>query len=145
MPRSAFHSESDLAAAYDAHADAVFRHCYFRTFDRELGKTLMLDTFRETWTFIAEGNCIDDMKMFLYRTANTLIAAAAPSAKVQVHGAEDRVISTLRQVPSEDRNAFILRQIDGLSAQEAASVLGESVETLNGRVQRCMNRIAALA
>jgi len=146
MSRSTFHSEGDLSVAFDTYADALFRHCYFRTFNRELGKQLMLDTFRGTWQFIAEGNYIDDMKLYLYRTANLLIAGVRTDVvAASVDASEDAVVTTLRQLPTEDRDAFVLRHIDGLSAAEAASVLGESEGALNHRVDRCMDRIATLA
>ncbi len=145
MSRSSFHSERDISAAYDAHADAIFRHCYLRTFDREQGKELMLQTFRKAWQFIAEGNYIDDMKMFLYRTASSLIAEVRPQmAEVTVAAEnEDRVISVLRRLESGDRDAFILRHVDGLAERDAADLLGESVEVLLQRMERCMSRISA--
>ncbi len=150
MSRSTFHSETDLAAAYDAYADALFRHCYFRTSDREKGKELMLEAFRRAWRFIAEGNYIDDMRMFLYRAANTLILEArAVSADVAVSVAatadENQVISALQRVLPEDRDAFILSQIDEFPAHDAAEILGETPAKLASRVQRCMTALSALA
>ncbi len=148
MSRSTFHSETDIAAAYDLYADALFRHCYFRTFDREKGKELMLETFRRAWRFIADGNFIDDMRMFLYRAANDLVIDIRKDTDIAVAstgaGDEDRVLSALRRVRSDDRDAFIFHHIDGMKTEDAAEILGENPDNLARRAQRCMTALSTL-
>ncbi len=75
MPPHSFASEQDFSGAYDEYADAIFRHCYLRTFQREQAKSLMAGSFMRLWEFIAEGNDVDSMQLMLYRSANELIAA----------------------------------------------------------------------
>lgn len=62
-----------IEAAYEAYADAIFRHCYFRVFNRELGKELMQETFLRVFEYLSKGNTVDNMRAFLYRVANNLI------------------------------------------------------------------------
>lgn len=37
--------EGEFMKAHDAYADALFRHCYFRLYDRERAKDLVQDAF----------------------------------------------------------------------------------------------------
>ena len=39
----------EFMKVYDAHVDAIFRHCYFRVFDRERARDLVQETFLKTW------------------------------------------------------------------------------------------------
>ncbi|MBI2577363.1 MAG: RNA polymerase sigma factor [Candidatus Wildermuthbacteria bacterium] len=66
-------SQEQFLTAYDQHADAIFRHCYFRVYDRELANDLMQDTFTKTWQYILHGSEVKNIRAFLYRVANNLI------------------------------------------------------------------------
>ena len=81
-------TSSDNAAeafkqAYEDHKDEIFRHCYFHTFDRELAKDLLQETFLKTWEYIVAGNDIENVRAFLYRVATNLVINAAKKKKEQ--------------------------------------------------------------
>jgi DNA-directed RNA polymerase specialized sigma24 family protein len=59
--------------AYDEYAQAIFRHCHYRVFDRERGKDLMQEVFLRAWEYMARGEEVHNMRAFLYRIANNLI------------------------------------------------------------------------
>jgi RNA polymerase sigma-70 factor (ECF subfamily) len=65
--------ESSFIAVYDAHADALFRFALFSVSDRELAKDLVAETFTKVWSYLAEGNIVDNLKAFCYRTLKNLI------------------------------------------------------------------------
>jgi len=55
----------------------------------------------------------------------------------------DRVSSKLAEISPLLRTAFWLREIEGLSAEEAAQVLGVSRNTLKARLWRARQELAA--
>ena len=50
--------EREFLAAYDEHADALFRHCLLRVRDREAAKDVVQEAFSRTWLYLSEGKNI---------------------------------------------------------------------------------------
>ncbi|MDP2648940.1 MAG: RNA polymerase sigma factor [Patescibacteria group bacterium] len=65
--------EEAFIKAFDAHADSLFRHAFFRISDRERARDLTQDAFLKTWDYIANGGIIKQHKSFLYRVLHNLI------------------------------------------------------------------------
>ena len=65
--------EKAFLEAFEAHADALFRHAYFRLSDRERANDLAQDTFLKAWDYVAGGGTIRQYKSFLYRILHNLI------------------------------------------------------------------------
>ncbi len=65
--------EKAFLEAFEAHADALFRHAYFRLSDRERAHDLTQDTFLKAWDYVAGGGTIKQYKSFLYRILHNLI------------------------------------------------------------------------
>ena len=126
-------NEKDFLKAYNTHADAIFRHCYFRVFDRDKSKSLMCESFKRLWLFIADGNYVDSVQMFLYRAADALIRDAGVEETVSstehTTDVEGRMVSVLRQLPHAQRRTAILHFIDGFSPQEISDIIGGSVRS----------------
>jgi len=155
-----------LTAAYDEYSDAIFRHCYFRVFNRERGKELMQETFMRVWEYILAGQEIRNMRAFLYRIANNLIVDEArkkkeasldmlqedgwdpPGAdevgKMQNNLEEQRVLQTLKKIDKAYSETFIMRHIDGLSPAEIAEIIGESTNTVSVRLHRAVKQLRVL-
>jgi len=168
MPHSS--KERRFTKAYDLYADSIFRHCYFRIGDRERGKELMQDAFLKTWEYIAKGNEVEDMRAFLYRTANNLIIDQyRRKAKRTEESFEDmqekgfdvaseedttreteagftaaEVTQVLGKIEEPYRSAVIMRYIDKLSPKQIASALGESVNVVSVRINRGMKKLKSL-
>lgn len=161
--------EQSFATAYDEYADAIFRHCYFRVFDRERGKELMQEAFMKTWLYIADGNEIESVQAFLYRTANNLIVDEIRKRKrrqevsfedMQEEGFdigsdedakamkrkidEQQILSVLNQVDPTYRDVLIMRYIDELQPAEIAEALGESANAVSVRINRGMKQLRSL-
>src|SRR3989344_7747615 len=66
-------SEKEFLDAYEQHADAIYRHCYFRVYNEDLAKDLSQETFIKTWKYVTEVKEIKNIKAFLYRVAVNLI------------------------------------------------------------------------
>jgi RNA polymerase sigma-70 factor (ECF subfamily) len=65
--------EQAFLAAFEEHADALFRHALFRLSDRERAYDVTQDAFMKTWDYISNGGMVNQYKSFLYRTLRNLI------------------------------------------------------------------------
>ncbi len=154
-----------LEAAYDEHADAIFRHCYFRTFNRELGKDLLQETFLKVWEYMQKGQQIDNMRAFLYRIANNLIidhvrkhkemslealqeAGFDPTGEnensVTANLEEQRILSVIGELSPENKELIIMRFIDGLKPQEIGELLGLAPNTVSVKIHRALKDLKSL-
>jgi RNA polymerase sigma-70 factor (ECF subfamily) len=148
--------------AYDAYADALFRHCYFRVYDRERARDLMQETFARTWECIVDGKDIENLRAFLYRVANNLVIdfvrkkkesslddmmeqgfePSAPTDKRIVNSAEAaNIISALDKVDEKHRDVIVMRYVDGLSPKEIAGILDESENAVSVRLHRAIKDV----
>lgn len=151
-----------FSAAYDEYKDAIFRHCYFHTFDRERAKDLLQETFVKTWEYLAAGNDVDNVRAFLYKVATNLVINAARKKKEQsldalqeqgfdpagsddVAGrdyiAETRVIEHLGKIEEPYRSAVTMRYIEGLSPTEIAEITGENANAVSVRINRGLKQL----
>lgn len=168
MHPSARSPEEEFAGIYDTYADAIFRHCYFRVFDREQAVDLMQETFMKTWEYLAAGKEVQHMRAFLYRTANNLIIDQARRAKLRqeesledlqekgfdVRGEdgaafgtsldEQRVVATIARLEEPYRSAVLMRYVDELSPKEIAEALGESPNVVSVRIHRGLQQLRSL-
>ncbi|KKU77360.1 MAG: RNA polymerase sigma factor [Parcubacteria group bacterium GW2011_GWA2_47_7] len=65
--------EKAFIEAFEAHADALFRHAFFRVSDREKAYDLTQDTYLKAWDYIVQGGEVKHYKSFLYRILHNLI------------------------------------------------------------------------
>ncbi len=160
---------SDAAAliedAYDQYADAIFRHCYLRLSNREVGKDLMQETFVKAFVYAGKGQKIDNIRALLYRIANNLIVDYVRKAKetsldaLQEAGFdptgvddntliqrldEQRIIRELAKLTPDDRKMITMRFIDELKPQEIAAVLGLSANVVSVRIHRALKELKLL-
>jgi RNA polymerase sigma-70 factor (ECF subfamily) len=154
-----------IEAAYDSYADAIFRHCYFRLLKRELAKELMQETFIKAMDYVKKGQEIENMRALLYKIANNLIIddvrkrketsldalhdvgfdpAGADEESVRKHLEEQRVMSTLAKLPSEDRELVVMRFVDELKPREIAEQLKLSPNVVSVRLHRAMKDLKDL-
>lgn len=159
LPKAATkEGEKLLIEAYDAYADAIFRHCYFRVFSRERAKELMQETFLRAWDQMVKGEEIRHMRGFLYRVANNLIIDESRKKKEQSLEAleeegfdppdrtqenvgaknldEEIVLRTFEKLEEPYREVVMLRYIDGFRPMEIADMLGVSANVVSVRLHR---------
>lgn len=154
--------EQTFLAAYDEYADAIFRHCYFRVFDRERGKDLMQEVFMRAWQYLNKGEEVQNMRAFLYRIANNLIIDESrkkreasldrmqeegfdpgidETEKMQNRIEHGRVVQELKQMDDGYRDILVMRYMNGLSPSEIAEVTGESANTVSVRIYRGLKQL----
>lgn len=154
--------KKEFLAVYDAHADAVFRRCLFKTSDREVASDLTQEAFTRTWDYLAKGKEVDNLKAFIFTVANNLIKdyykkkrAIAMGhmgdfdpqriadevenidAKVRV----EEVIRALQELKEEDRDVLTLNMLDGFGPKEIGEMLDERENTISVRLHRAKSRL----
>jgi RNA polymerase sigma-70 factor, ECF subfamily len=151
--------------AYDAYADAIFRHCYYRLSNHEQAKDIMQDAFMKTWNYIAKGNTVENIRAFLFKVANNLIVDYVRKKKdisldeLQEQGFDpglDETERTQRQIDSRAilavveqldqkyRDVVLMRFIDEFSPKEIAEILGEKENAVSVRIHRGLAQLRKL-
>ena len=145
-------------ACYDAHAEAIFRHCYFRVFNRERARELMQEAFTKTWECLTRGDEIRNLKAFVYRVANNLIIdnsrkkkeaslevmqevagfdPVGDDASIQINAVDSELLLQLmKEMDPLYRDAVIMRYMDNLSPRDIAEITGETTNVISVRIHR---------
>ena len=166
--------EKAFLEAFDAYADALFRHAFFRVSNRERAKDLTQDAFLKAWDYLREGNDVREWKSFLYRVLNNLIideyrrtkeesldallenASASQMALVATGSRTEKeerlddelmlekIRALIPSLPETYRTTITLRYIDGLSPKEIAAMLGISENVASVRIHRALAQLRTL-
>lgn len=152
----------EFLRAYDQYADAIFRHCYYRVYDREKAKELSQECFMKTWEYLASGKKVDNLRAFLYRVANNLVIdssrkkketsldammdegfePAEPGPERTTIAAEaGQMIALLDKLDEKYRDVVRMRYLDDLSPKEIAHALGESENVVSVRIHRGIKQL----
>ncbi len=156
--------------AYDDYSDAIFRHCYFRVYERERAKELMQETFIKTWEYLKRGEDenleIKNLKAFLYKVANNVIIDESRKKKVvslelmQERGFDPKddthdrllnfleggeLIRLLEEVDPKYREALTMRYVEDLDIKEIAAALSETENNISVRIHRGIEKIRQIA
>ncbi len=153
---------AEFLKAYDDFADAIFRHCYFRIFDREKAKDVVQDTFVRLWKYIAGGEDIKNTKALLYKMANNLmIDDSRKKSTVSIELLAEKgfdpgddhmpklineldsryVTGVLNQLEPKYRDVIAMRYISDLSIGEIAEVTNESENNVSVRIHRGLKQL----
>lgn len=158
--------ERQFLDAYEAHADAIFRFCYFRIRHRTLAEDLVQETFIRTWKYLREGKTIDSIRAFLYQTARNLIIDEVrrkkPNASlddqlemgIEPEGENEETIllqiqtrellTKINLLPAPERQLILLRFVEGYKPNEIAKILEETPNTISVRIHRAKKSLIAL-
>ena len=152
----------DFLKAYDQYADAIFRHCYYRVYDREKAKELSQECFMKTWEYLAQGKKVDNLRAFLYRVANNLVIdssrkkkessldammdegfepSGAGPEKTTLAAEAGQIIALLDKLDEKYRDVVRMRYLDDLSPKEIALALGESENVVSVRIHRGVKQL----
>lgn len=116
--------QEKFANAYDKYADAIFRHCYMRVYDRELAKELMQETFAKAWSHygnVKEVN-VENLRALLYKIATNLIIDHSRKPKFKEVGSLENLIEAGLE-PGEDRSEEMKNQLDAMDALKILTLL----------------------
>lgn len=167
-------SEQEFKAAFERHADELFRHASMRLSDRERALELTQETFLRAWQYAQRGQEIREFRPFLYRTLKHLIIDEYRKVKTYSLEAmlEDHegasiealmptddtntleaalarhegkhALTMLQKLPDTYREVLSLRYVEGLSPKEIAQILEESENVVSVRIHRGLKKLKAL-
>ncbi len=151
---------------YDKYADAIFRYCSYRVFDRERARELMQETFTKTWEYMEKGNQIENLRAFLYKVAHNLcvneVIHPKPysldemNEKVDFDPKDENMapiereaeISLLNQkmqmLKPEENEILTMRYINDLAVSEIADILQMLPNTVSIKIQRAEEALKKL-
>lgn len=163
------YKDGDTAAfetLYRRHNDALYRYLLRLCQHRATAE----DVFQEVWGKIikARSNYRPTAKFttFMYRVAHNCFidhvrrnkrhsnnlelepelhadAAESPDTITERSLAKERLVLALRDLPEEQRDAFLLHEEAGLSIDQIASVTGSNRETAKSRLRYAVNKLRA--
>lgn len=151
-----------IEAAYEDYADAIFRHCYLRVSNRDVGKDLMQDTFIKAYQYVKKGAEVENLRALLYKIANNLIIDyfrkskeasldALQEAGYDPAGSDGKdfgktldeaaIVQTLAKLRPEDRELIVMRYIDDLKPRDIALILNLPANTVSVRIHRAIKEL----
>lgn len=158
--------ERAFMAAYDAHADGIFRFLVTKVSDREVARDLVQETFTKAWDYCAKGGAIDQWKPFLFRTAYNLVVDTYRKKKTisldalidddgfaipdhddvrNVNRAEfKRVRGAIDKLEETYRDVVLLRFTEDLPPREIARVTGLTENVVSVRLHRGVKMLREL-
>jgi RNA polymerase sigma-70 factor (ECF subfamily) len=163
--QSAQPQHEEFLKAYDAYNDAIFRHCYFRVYDREKAKEMTQDVFMKTWEYLAKGKEVDNLRAFLYKVANNMVIdhsrkkkessldslmdegfepVGDGAAETTLAAEAGQMIALLDKLDEKYRDVVRMRFLDDLSPKEIAHALDETENVVSVRIHRGIAQLRAM-
>lgn len=157
--------EQEFLKTYEREADAIYRYCYFRLYDKEKGTDFMQEAFTKAWQYISEGNDVKNIRALVYKIANNLIIDYVRKKKeaslevMQENGFEPgermnemtdnyldakNAVKKLQELEKEFRDVVYMRYVENLTPREIAEILGESVNVVSVRIHRGIKKLKKL-
>jgi len=154
--------ETEFIKAYDDYSDAIFRYCYYRVFDRERAKDIVQEAYCRTWKYVSAGKKIDNMRAFIYRTANNIIIDESrkkksssldqimekgftPSVdireKTENYFFGKEILQLVKSLEEKYREVIILKYVEDLSTKEISLILNETENNIYVRLNRGLQKI----
>lgn len=159
-------TEDEFITAYDRYADAIFRHCFFRCFDRELARDMVQETFIKTWEYLAAGKEVKNIRAFLYRVAtNLLIDHSRKKKELSLDELKEQgfdpvtkdarepldfmevqvVLRALKKLPEIYRETVTMRYLQDLTPEEIGEILGLPANTVSVRIHRGIEQLRKIS
>lgn len=157
--------EKRYVQAYDDFADALFRFCVLRVSDKTLAEDLTQETFMKTWKYLADGNEIENLKAFLFKTATNLIidyyrkkkesslnALLEEGFDIEGDGSDSTIdfaagreaIALIDKLEPGYREIMVMRYVEDMPVYEIAGLIGESENVVSVRIHRAIKKLRNL-
>jgi len=165
MPEISPQKTHEFIAAYDQFSDAIYRHVYFRVYNREAAKDLMQDTFARTWDYLRKGKEVQNLKAFLYKVANNLIideyrkkkeisldglqkngfdVESPDQIKIVQEVENNHALKLVSKLEPHHRDIIVMRYVNDLTIKEIAEIIGQSENVVSVRINRGVKELKKL-
>ncbi|TAL19765.1 RNA polymerase sigma factor [Patescibacteria group bacterium] len=152
---------------YDAYVQRIYRFIFFKVPSAEEAQDLTSETFLKLWQHLEQGKPVRNFNALTYGIARNLVAdyyrsqgkkpvaeldeetlSVLPDvkalAKLEKTAELSQVLSALKLLKDEYREALIMRYLDGLTPTEIAPVLGKSSGAVRVILHRSLETLRAL-
>ena len=148
---------------YDRYIDKIYRFIFFKVNSQEIAQDLTSETFLKSWESFKNGNKIENIQAYLYRTArNLVIDFYREKGKVQIVSAEnplipdptknleekavlksdiDNIKMALASLPDRYQDVIIRFYLDDLPISEIAKMLDRTEEATRVLLHRALNAL----
>jgi RNA polymerase sigma-70 factor (ECF subfamily) len=142
---------SDSVAAEDVAQDsflALYRHLHqvpaaaFRPWLYRVARNLCLDQLRRRKFKLSLFRDLERDDDMTFTPADT--SSHRPDQIAEAREANEAIEQAIQQLPPKFRDAFLLCELEGMSYEDAAAVLGCPVKTISTRLFRARQRFASL-
>ncbi|MEM7156813.1 MAG: sigma-70 family RNA polymerase sigma factor [Myxococcota bacterium] len=164
-PEATTEGDDALRELYETHASAVNQRLYWLTGNADLSRDLTQDTFLVALRRLDTVKDPDAMGSWLHGIAYNLLRDHRRSQQrrrglwrrwrsrnesaelAEGDAGEPQLLRTLegalRGLDADKRDAFVLRQVEGLSLEEAAALLDVSIKTVSYRALKAEEHVRA--
>jgi len=161
MKKSAI--EQHFIEIYEKNADAIFRYCYYRVFEREIARELSQEAFMRAWQYIVDGKQVQNFRALIYQIARNLIydhhnkkkniyddqsimemTIADPTdyqEKAHFNIEKNKLLEQIKKLSPEYQEVIIMRFIEGLGPREIAKIIGVSANLISVRINRAKQQL----
>ena len=153
--------------AYDDHAEAIYRHCYFRVYSKARAEDLMQEAFTKLWVYMSDGKEIENIRALLYKIATNLIIdesrkkkeaeldamlendqIAEPSYAGHKDIARNTLLANIKEqmadLEEDERTLLTLRYFDDLDPKEIAEIMNITANNVSVKLNRAMQSLKKL-
>lgn len=157
LNKSKKESEPAFAEIYTRYSQRIYAYCLRITGSTEDTNDIFQDTFYKFFNSVKKGSKVENLPGFLLTIARNLCLNHKRNKKINFEledyhlfsndsGYEkkellDLIASSLDLLEFKQREAFVLRQYQGMKYKEIAEVTGENITTVKNRVWRAKEKI----
>lgn len=157
--------QDEFLQAYDKFSEAIYRHCYFRVYNKEIAEDLTQETFIKTWRYITAGKEIQNIKAFLYKVAvNLVIDHQRKKTSVPLDDIKEKefsfrhnsnqaengifnksevtfVVDKVGELDEKYRDIILMRYVQDFSPAEIADILEISPNVVSVRLNYAIKKL----
>jgi RNA polymerase sigma-70 factor (ECF subfamily) len=156
--------QQQFLQAYDNYSEAIYRHCFFRVYNKTRAEELVQETYMRVWQYLMQGKKVENLRAFLYRVANNLIIdesrkrkeeslevlmEKSPAFEPSYEGHKTiekkllytQVVEGMQYLPPDYKEILTLRYIDDLDPKEIAEILETNANNVSVKINRAVKAL----
>ena len=153
---------SQFTKVYEEYSKPLFKFCMYKLSNKEKATDLVSDTFLRTWQYLAQGNCIENEKSFLYTTARHLIideyrkkknisldllisfgyeTSLTDEQKIYNHLDGRILMGEVSKLPLPYSSVIMMRYADDYSIGDISRILKSSENSISVKIHRGLSKL----
>ncbi len=156
--------QTQFLEAYEKYKEAIYRHCFFRVYNKAKADELVQETYMRTWQYLVQGKTVENLRAFLYRVANNLIIddsrkkkedslevlmERSPANEPFYEGGQrierqmlyNQIVENMHYLPEDYMQILQLRYINDLDPKEIAVILQTNANNVSVKINRAVKAL----